>query len=140
MLVKDAITLAQSQGLDLVEIAESAVPPVVKIIDFGKFRYEKEKSLKENKKKQKVVILKEIKIRPQIDQHDLEIKSRKVDEFLADGKKVKILLTLRGRQHLHTEKGKELLEELAVKYEGISVVERFYSGAFYLILTPKNIK
>ena len=89
--LEEAMEMARDRGLDLVEISDKSNPPVAKIIDFGKFRYEKEKSYKENKKKQKVVVVKEVKIRPQIDQHDLLIKKKRVQDFISEDKKVKVL-------------------------------------------------
>ncbi|HCB63941.1 MAG TPA: translation initiation factor IF-3, partial [Fusobacteria bacterium] len=92
--LEEAMEMARDRGLDLVEISDKSNPPVAKIIDFGKFRYEKEKSYKENKKKQKVVVVKEVKIRPQIDQHDLLIKKKRVQDFISEDKKVKVILVL----------------------------------------------
>ena len=129
--------MARDRGLDLVEISDKSNPPVAKIIDFGKFRYEKEKSYKENKKKQKVVVVKEVKIRPQIDQHDLLIKKKRVQDFISEDKKVKVILVLRGRQRLHADRGKALLDELAEEFAEYSTVEKNYSAGFSLLLSPK---
>ena len=95
---RDALVKAQEFGLDLVEISPNAAPPVCKIMDFGKFKYEEQKKKKEAKKKQKVIEVKEMKLRPQIDDHDLEIKIRQMKEFLAEGDKVKVSMRLRGRE------------------------------------------
>lgn len=95
---RDAVLKAQEFGLDLVEISPNANPPVCKIMDFGKFKYEEQKKKKEAKKKQKVIEIKEMKLRPQIDPHDLEIKIKHMREFLGEGDKVKVSMRLRGRE------------------------------------------
>ena len=95
--LEEAMEMARDRGLDLVEISDKSNPPVAKIIDFGKFRYEKEKSYKENKKKQKVVVVKEVKIRPQIDQHDLLIKKKRVQDFISEDKKSQSYLSIKGQ-------------------------------------------
>lgn len=134
----EAIAIAEQRGLDLVEISDKSNPPVAKIIDFGKFKYEKEKAYKENKKKQKVIVVKEIKIKPQIDMHDLEIKKKRINEFLSEDKKVKVILVLRGRQRLHADRGKLLLEEVAKEFEESATIERNYSAGFSLLLSAKK--
>ncbi len=98
MSSRDAMVKAQEYGLDLVEISPNAAPPVCKIMDFGKFKYEEQKKKKEAKKKQKIIEIKEIKLRPQIDPHDLETKIKHMREFLTEGDKVKISMRLRGRE------------------------------------------
>jgi translation initiation factor IF-3 len=97
--------ISQDRGLDLVEVSPGANPPVVKLIDFGKFKYQMQKKAAEAKKKQAVTELKEIKFRPNIEQHDLEVKLKKIYEFLEDGDKVKLLLQFRGREMAHKELG-----------------------------------
>ena len=98
MTTRDAIVKAQEFGLDLVEISPNAEPPVCKILDYGKYKYEEQKKKKEAKKKQKVIEVKEMKLRPQIDDHDLMIKVRQMREFLLEGDKVKVSVRLRGRE------------------------------------------
>ena len=102
----DALALAEEAGLDLVEISPNAEPPVCKIVDYGKFRYEQEKKLKEAKKNQTIVKLREIRMQPKIDTHDLEVKTKSIAEFLAEGDKCKVTIRFHGRELAHTELGK----------------------------------
>ncbi len=115
--------LAQEAGLDLVEISPNAAPPVCKIMDFGKFKYEQQKKEAEAKKKQKIIEIKEIKFRPGTDIHDYEVKMRSVVKFLEDGDKVKVTLRFRGREMAHMDLGRELLERVAKDVEEIGKVE-----------------
>ncbi len=108
----EAIRMAESQGLDLVEIAPNSVPPVCRIVDYGKFRYEQEKRLRESKKKQTVVRLKEVRMQPKIDRHDLDFKTKHIREFLDEGSKVKVTIRFRGRELAHPELGKEVLDTI----------------------------
>lgn len=110
--VNEGIRLADQAGLDLVEISPNASPPVCKILDYGKYKYEAQKKAHEARKKQKVIQIKEIKLRPTIDKHDLEIKIRHVTEFLDDGDKVRITMRFRGREMDHIELGMQLLERV----------------------------
>ena len=119
----DAIRLAESVGLDLVEISPGAVPPVCKIMDFGKFKYEQQKKAAEARKKQKIIEVKEVKFRPNIDDHDYDVKMRNVSRFLEDGDKVKITLRFRGREMAHQDLGREVLERIAKDTEGLGKVE-----------------
>ncbi|MCL4105307.1 UNVERIFIED_CONTAM: hypothetical protein GTU68_055438 [Idotea baltica] len=105
--------LAEIAGLDLVEISPNAVPPVCKVMDFGKFKYEQQKRESEARKKQKTIEVKEIKFRPNTDKHDYEVKMRNVFKFLENGDKVKITLRFRGREMAHQNLGRELLERVA---------------------------
>ena len=109
-----ATTMASEQGLDLVEISPNASPPVCKIMDFGKFKYDQQKREAEARKKQKTIELKEIKFRPNTDKHDYEVKMRSVTKFLENGDKVKITLRFRGREMAHQELGTELMERVVV--------------------------
>ncbi len=118
-----AMQMARDVGLDLVEISPNASPPVCKIMDFGKFKYETQKKAAEAKKKQKVIEIKEVKFRPNIDIHDYEVKMRNVTRFLEDGDKVKVTLRFRGREMAHIELGREVLERIAADVEGIGKVE-----------------
>jgi len=122
MKTSDALELAYSMGLDLVEVASNATPPVAKIMDYGKFKYEEKKRLKEAKKKQ-TGELKEISMRPNIDSHDLEIKIRKIREFLENGHKVKITLIFRGREIVHQDMGRKLLDKVLENLSDICVIE-----------------
>ena len=109
--------------MDLVEVAPNAKPPVCKVIDFGKFMYEKKKKEKEAKKKQHTIQVKELRFRPNTDDHDLEFKTRHAREFLEGGDKVKATVQFRGRDMLYTEQGEELLNNLAEELEDVSKVE-----------------
>ncbi len=107
------MALAEEAGLDLVEISPNASPPVCKIMDFGKFKYEQQKKDAEARKKQKVIEVKEVKFRPNTDTHDYDVKMRNVFKFLENGDKVKITLRFRGREMAHLELGRRLLERVA---------------------------
>jgi translation initiation factor IF-3 len=108
-----ALTMAEEAGLDLVEISPNATPPVCKIMDFGKFKYETQKKEAEARKKQKIIEIKEVKFRPGTDTHDYDVKMRSVQKFLENGDKVKITLRFRGREMAHQELGRDLLERIA---------------------------
>jgi translation initiation factor IF-3 len=110
---QDAIRMAEAVGLDLVEISPTAKPPVCKIMDFGKFKYEQQKKAAEAKKNQNVIEIKEVKFRPNIDSHDYEVKMRNVTKFLEGGDKVKVTLRFRGREMAHQELGRDLLKKIA---------------------------
>lgn len=112
MNVFDAIALAEEVGLDLVEISPNANPPVCKIIDYGKYRYEQEKKMKEAKKNQTIIKMREIRMQPKIDKHDLEVKSKAIGEFLSEGDKCKVTIRFHGRELAHTELGKEVLDRI----------------------------
>jgi len=123
--VAQALGRAEQAGLDLVEIAPLAQPPVVKILDFGKYKYEEQKRKNEARKKQKVIEIKEIKMRPSIDHHDYEIKMRSVVKFLAEGDKVKVTLRFRGRELVHQEIGVKVLERVRDDLAARAKVEQF---------------
>ena len=118
-----AIQMAEEVGLDLVEISPGATPPVCKIMDFGKFKYEQQKKAAEAKKKQKIIEIKEVKFRPNIDTHDYDVKMRSVHKFLGEGDKVKVTLRFRGREMAHVELGRDLLERIAGDVEQIGKIE-----------------
>lgn len=108
--VREGIRMAEQAGLDLVEISPNAVPPVCKVLDYGKYKYEAQKKAQEARKKQKVIVVKEIQLRPNIDKHDLEVKMRAMHKFLAEGDKVKITMRFRGREMTHQEIGVKILD------------------------------
>lgn len=108
----DAIELAEQAGLDLVEVSPNANPPVCKILDYGKFRYEQEKRLRDQKRNQVITKMKEIRMQPKIEQHDLNTKSKFIGDFLAEGNKVKVSIRFRGRELAHTELGKVVLDRI----------------------------
>ena len=120
-----AIRYAEDRGLDLVEVAGNAAPPVCKVMDFGKFKYEAQKKANEARKKQKIIEVKEIKIRPNIDQHDYDVKMRSMTKFLNEGDKVKVTLRFRGREMAHQDLGLKVLERVREDLEELSKVEQF---------------
>ncbi|MCH3918746.1 MAG: translation initiation factor IF-3 [Spirochaetia bacterium] len=117
----DAIKLAEEEGLDLVEVSPNAKPPVCKILDFGKYRYEQEKRIREAKKNQTVVKIKEVRMQPKIEKHDMETKSKAIGAFLAEGNKVKVSIRFRGRELAHTELGRVVLEKILDTLTGYGV-------------------
>lgn len=123
MSVRDALILAQEAGLDLVEIAPNSQPPVCKILDYGRFKYQNQKKASEARKKQKVVEVKEIKLRPGIDTHDYEVKMRAMQRFFEEGDKVKVTLRFRGREMAHQDIGFKLLQKLKEDVVSIAKVE-----------------
>jgi translation initiation factor IF-3 len=135
-----AIGLAQAAGLDLVEIAPNSTPPVAKILDYGKYKFQAQKKAAEARKKQKVVEIKEIKLRPMIDDHDYQVKMRAMKRFFEEGDKVKITLRFRGREMAHQELGYKLLQRVKDDTEQISKVEsepRFEGRQMVMLLAPR---
>lgn len=126
----DAIHLAEEAGLDLVEVSPNANPPVCKILDFGKYRYEMEKKQRDAKKNQTVIKVKEIRMQPKIDRHDLETKSKFISEFLNEGNKVKVSIRFRGRELAHPELGKEVLDRILAILTENGVQYSLDKGAF----------
>lgn len=136
-----ALAIADEAGLDLVEVSPHAAPPVCKILDYGKLKYQEQKKASEARKKQKMVDVKEIKMRPNIDTHDYEVKMRNVNKFLAEGDKVKITLRFRGREMAHQELGVELLEKLCAEVEEIAKVEalpKLEGRQMVMVLAPRS--
>jgi len=121
---REAIAMAQEAGLDLVVISPNAVPPVAKILDLGKFKYSSQKKAAEARAKQKVIEVKEIRLRPNIDTHDYEVKMRAVEKFLAEGDKVKVTMRFRGREMAHQELGLDLLNKVRAQMESINIQRR----------------
>ena len=143
MTVPEGIKLAEDRGLDLVEVSPNATPPVCKIIDFGKYKYEVQKKKNEAKKKQKVVTIKEIKLRPNIDPHDLGIKTKQMKGFLAEGDKVKITLRFRGREMAHIDLGRALLDRVKDEFGETAKLElhpRMEGRQMIMILAPQTAK
>jgi len=120
----EALRMAYERDLDLVEVAPHARPPVCRIMDYGKYKYEQAKRDREARKRQKIVDIKEVKMRPRIDQHDFEVKLRNARRFLEDGDKVKATIMFRGREIVHADLGRQVLERLARAVEDIATVER----------------
>jgi len=124
-----------------VEISPAAKPPVCKIMDFGKYKYEQSKREKEAKKKQKIISVKEVKLRPSIEDHDFEVKAKNAARFLKDGDKVKATIVFRGREIVHTQLGQKLLKRLAEQVKDFSQVERqpkLEGKNMIMILSPKQ--
>ncbi len=139
----EALAIAEKRALDLVEIAPNADPPVCKIMDFGKFRYEQQKREKLQKKKQQVIIVKEIRFHPNIDTHDFQFKMRHARAFLEEGNKVKVSCVFRGRQMAHQEFGADLLNQLTELLNDIALVEKEPSmegRAMVIIYAPDKAK
>ncbi len=121
----EAMRKAQEAGLDLVEIAATASPPVCKILDYGKFKYELQKKAAEARKKQKVILVKEIKMRPSIDVHDYDVKMRQMKGFLGEGDKVKVTLRFRGREMAHQELATKLLDRVTGDLKDLAKIEQY---------------
>jgi translation initiation factor IF-3 len=119
-----ALDMARSQALDLVEVSPNAQPPVCKILDYGKYKYEQTRKEREARKTQKTQTLKEMRLRPKIGVHDLDFKTKLILDFLEDGDKVKVSVNFRGRENAHPEIGRTVLEEVAKRLEGKGAVER----------------
>ncbi len=122
--IDDAIRRAEAAGLDLVEVSGAADPPVCKILDFGKFKYEEQKKKNEARKRQKIIEIKEIKMRPGIDDHDYAVKMRAMERFLAEGDKIKVTLRFRGREMLHTDLGMKVLDRIKDDLEKSAKIEQ----------------
>jgi len=138
--LRDALRMAAEQNLDLVEVAPTAKPPVCRIMDFGKFKYEQQKREKEVKKKQKVVTVKEVKLRPNIEDHDFEVKFKNAQRFLEDGDKVKVTIMFRGRELSHPELGRKVLDKMALQIKDMANIERgakLEGKNMIMILAPK---
>ena len=140
---RDAIRRAREKGLDLVEVAPNAEPPVCRIIDYGKFQYEAKKKANEAKKKQVVITVKEVKFRPGTDDHDYDYRMKHAREWLTEGDKVKATIWFRGREMTHRELGARILEKLEHDLQDIAEVEarpRMEGNQMFIILAPKRHK
>ena len=140
MKTEDAIAEADSHGLDLVEVSPNADPPVCKILDYGKFKFEAQKKRNEAKKKQKVIEVKEIKLRPNIDEHDYQVKMRSVQKFLDEGDKVKVTLRFRGREMAHQELGVNVLNRVREDTDEVAKIESFpklEGRQMIMVIAPK---
>jgi len=136
----EALTMASDAGLDLVEIAPNADPPVCKILDFGKYKYEEQKKKNEARKKQKIIEVKEIKLRPSIDDHDYDVKRRSMVKFIEEGDKVKVTMRFRGRELAHQELGMDVLMRVKDDLEEIAKIEqvpRMEGRQMTMVVSPK---
>lgn len=139
--IKEALALAEEEGLDLIEISPQANPPVCKILDFGKYRYEQQKRKAEAKKNQKVIEIKELKLRPMIDTHDYEVKVKQAKKFLEQGNKVKFTMRFKGRELSANDMGKQVLTKLVEDLENISKVDsemKLEGRQMTMILSPQK--
>lgn len=139
ILVEEALRMAREQGVDLVEVAATAKPPVCRIMDFGKFLYQQKKKAQESRKKQKVFVVKELKFRPNIDDHDYDFKLRNAVRFLGDGDKVKATVQFRGREMARTDLGVTLLQRFAKDIGEAGIVEttpEMAGNRMHVIIAP----
>lgn len=140
MPISAALEAAQEAGLDLVEVAPNSQPPVVKVMDFGKYKYQEQKRKAEARKNQKVVEIKEIKLRPGIDDHDLDVKTRAMNGFFEEGDKVKLTLRFRGREMAHPHLGMDVLDRVRKQFDGVAKVElepRLEGKQMIMVLAPR---
>jgi len=141
--IEEAISIAEGRNLDLVEVAPNSNPPVCRIMDYGKHKYKASKKAHEAKKNQKIVHVKEVKFRPNTDQHDFDFKLKHVQRFLENGDKAKVVIFFKGREIVHREFGQKVLERIAEKTEDIAVIEqeaKQEGRTLVMVLAPKNIK
>jgi len=137
---RQALAMAEEASLDLVEVSPDAKPPVAKILDYGKFKYQEQKKANEARKKQKVIEIKEIKMRPMIDDHDYDVKLKAIHRFFEEGDKVKITLRFRGREMAHQELGQQLLDRVKKDTNEVAKVEsepRFEGRQIVMVLSPR---
>jgi translation initiation factor IF-3 len=138
--LRDAIMAAEDAGLDLVEVSPNADPPVCKILDYGKFKYEAQKKANEARKKQKIIEVKEIKLRPNIDDNDYDVKLRSAKRFLEEGDKVKVTMRFRGREMAHQELGAKVLDRVKSDLDAIAKVEsapKMEGRQMIMVISPR---
>jgi translation initiation factor IF-3 len=143
LMLRDALQRAEEAGLDLVEVAPTAVPPVCRIMDFGKYKYEMNKKAHESKKHQTVIAVKEVKLRPRTDDHDVQFKTNNIKRFLEGGDKVKVSIMFRGREMAHPQQGRVLLERIVNDLQAVAIVEqmpRMEGRNMFLMLAAKPQK
>lgn len=141
--LQEALQKAEEYNLDLVEVSAAANPPVCRIMDYGKYRYEQQKREREARKKQKTITVKEVKFRPNIEEHDFQVKVRNAKRFLLSGNKVKCTVRFRGREIVHKELGRRVLERFAASVGEVSKIERqpeMEGRTMVMVLTPKQEK
>ncbi|QBL93712.1 Translation initiation factor IF-3 [Komagataeibacter saccharivorans] len=140
MSTRDALARAYSVGLDLLEISPNAEPPVAKVLDYGKFKYEQQKKRNEARKKQKVIEIKEVKVRPNIDENDYQVKMRAMKTFIGEGDKVKVTLRFRGREMAHQDLGVKVLERIRAEMDELAKVEhmpKLENRQMIMVLAPR---
>jgi translation initiation factor IF-3 len=141
MSLTDALDIAAKAGVDLVEVAPNSSPPVCRIMDYGKFRYQQSKKLQDAKKSQTIIQVKEIRIRPKTDEHDLQVKIKHVKKFLSEGDKVKITMMFRGREIVYTDIGRKIMEVIKADLEDLCVIDqqpRLEGRNMIMIVAPKK--
>ncbi len=143
MTLRDALDVAKARNLDLVEVAPNAVPPVCRLLEYGKFRYEQTKKEREARRNQKTVSLKEVRLRPKIDEHDLMVKAKAAQKFLEEGDKVKMTVQFRGRELAHTDIGRDLLDKVAENLREIGNIDqqpKMEGKSMTMLLSPSHRK
>ncbi len=141
--IKEALEAAKERELDLVEVSPNSKPPVCRIMDFGKYKYEQKKRLQETKKKQSIVQMKEIKLRPKIDEHDFQFKLRHIKRFLGEGNKAKITVIFRGREIVHKDRGRAILERVAEEVKELGTIDlgpKLEGRNLVMVLSPTHKK
>ncbi len=140
MAPAQAVAIARQRGLDLVEVSPTAVPPVCRITDYGKYQYTEQKRARQARKHQKTILVKEIKFRPKVDEHDYDFKKKHIERFIEDGDKVKAVIFFRGREIAHPEIGRRILERLIQEVSEIAMAEnmpRMEGNSMHVILGPR---
>ncbi|MCC8371506.1 MAG: translation initiation factor IF-3 [Rickettsia endosymbiont of Pseudomimeciton antennatum] len=141
--IKEALEYAEKVGLDLVEISPNAEPPVCKVLNFGKFKYDSKKRVQDSRKKQRVVVLKEMKFKPNISQGDFDVKLRKIKDFLKEGDKVKISLWFKGREIIHNDIGMKLFDRILLELEGLAKIDsapKMEGKQIIMLVSPNTTK
>ncbi|HMC83066.1 MAG TPA: translation initiation factor IF-3 [Candidatus Polarisedimenticolia bacterium] len=141
MTPEAALKMAEEEGLDLVEVAPEAAPPVCRIMDFGKYRYQLNKKAQESRKKQKQIVVKEVKFRPKTEEHDYQFKKNNISRFISKENKVKVSVMFRGRENQHREIGQRILDRIRTELEEVAVVEsgpRLEGPLLYMMMAPKR--
>jgi translation initiation factor IF-3 len=141
MAPETALKMAEEEGLDLVEVAPEAAPPVCRIMDFGKYRYQLNKKAQESRKKQKQIVVKEVKFRPKTEEHDYQFKKNNISRFISKENKVKVSVMFRGRENQHREIGQRILDRIRTELEEVAVVEsgpRLEGPLLYMMMAPKR--
>jgi translation initiation factor IF-3 len=141
LTLAEALAVAEGRELDLVEVSPTAVPPVCRIMDYGKFKYQQSKKLQEARKKTSHVVVKEVKLRPKTDTHDIATKVKHIRRFLEEGNKAKVTLMFRGREITHTELGVKILDRVAEDLQDVAIIElkpKMEGRALFMIVAPKK--
>lgn len=139
--ITDALAMASKVGLDLVEVAPNSAPPVCRVMDYGKYRYQQSKKLQDARKSQTTIQVKEIRIRPKTEEHDLEVKVKHIKKFLSQGDKVKITMMFRGREIAYTDIGRKMMEEIKTALDGMCAIDqqpRLEGRNMIMIVAPKK--